>query len=168
VRVSTIRKESMIGGAEVRQPVLGLYIIARLEDQATAELRIRNGVTKLSFLAHVIPRIFCNGPLISQHFRRPAAGSSPSLPPRNSTFARRFVTLMRSARSNVRRSRSRTGGQRAAQSDEAAASRWRGGEGIFSQGTAREAVRRPRVGTPQRRSPSLIVGIGNEAATAAR
>jgi hypothetical protein len=124
----------MIGGAEVRQPVLGLYIIARLEDQATAELRIRNGVTKLSFLAHVIPRIFCNGPLISQHFRRLVAGSSPSLPPRNSTFARpalRDVDEVGHARSNVRRSRSRTGGQRAAQSDEAAASRWRGGEGVF-------------------------------------
>jgi hypothetical protein len=51
----------MIGGAEVRRPVLGLDIVARLEDQATAALRIRNGVTKLSFLAHVIPRIFCNG-----------------------------------------------------------------------------------------------------------
>jgi hypothetical protein len=52
--------------------------------QATAALRIRNGVTKLLFLAHVIARIFCNGPLISQHFRRPVtpevAGSSPVAP----------------------------------------------------------------------------------------
>jgi len=76
----------MIGGAEVRRPALGLYIvaIARLEDQATVALRIRNGVTKLSFLVHVIARIFCNGPLISQHFRRPftpeVAGSSPVAP----------------------------------------------------------------------------------------
>jgi len=35
----------MIGGVEVRRPVLGLHIVARLEDQATAALRIRNGVT---------------------------------------------------------------------------------------------------------------------------
>jgi hypothetical protein len=44
----------MIGGAEVRRSVLGLYIVyivAKLEDQATAGLRIRNGVTKLSSLA---------------------------------------------------------------------------------------------------------------------
>jgi hypothetical protein len=50
---------------------LALYIVARLEDEATAALRIRNDVTKLSFLTDVIAHIFCNGPLISQHFRRP-------------------------------------------------------------------------------------------------
>jgi hypothetical protein len=75
------------GDAEVRRTALGLYIIARLEDQATAALRIRNGVTKLSFSAHVITPVFCNGPLISQHFRRPVtpkvAGFSPVAPASN-------------------------------------------------------------------------------------
>ena len=56
MRVSRVSKKSMIAGVEVRRPVLGLYIVARLEDQATAALRIRNGVTKL--LAHVSARIF--------------------------------------------------------------------------------------------------------------
>jgi hypothetical protein len=44
----------------------------------------RNSVTKCAFLAPVIARRFCNGPLISQHFHRPVtpevAGSSPVAP----------------------------------------------------------------------------------------
>jgi hypothetical protein len=47
-------------------------------------LRVRNSVTKCAFLAPVIARRFCNGPLISQHFQRPVtpevAGSSPVAP----------------------------------------------------------------------------------------
>jgi len=49
VSISSIRKERMIGGAEVPRPVLGLYTVTRLQDQATAALRIRNAVTKLTF-----------------------------------------------------------------------------------------------------------------------
>jgi hypothetical protein len=52
--------------------------------EGVVALRVRNSVTECPFLAPVSARRFCNGPLISHHFRRPVtpevAGSSPVAP----------------------------------------------------------------------------------------
>src|SRR5215469_5924396 len=49
--------------------------------------RIRNSVTKYAFLAPVIARRFCNGPLISQYFHRPVTLSDRRPGGRQGAFA---------------------------------------------------------------------------------